>query len=85
MLRGIDAVAFVGAGLVILALVFSGLHYGHASVWREWLLSTALWIAGCTLLAAWPLLRFVLAPSREHDEEEKEKKEKEDKAAAGKA
>ncbi len=60
MVRRIDVVGMAGSALVLLALVLYTFRPSEGHVWRDWVLSTALWIVGCTLLAAWPLLRFFL-------------------------
>ncbi len=60
MVRRVDVVGLAGSALVLLALVLYAFRQAEVHVWRDWVLSTALWIIGCTLLAAWPLLRFFL-------------------------
>ncbi len=60
MIRRIDAVGLAGCALVLLALVLYAFRQAEGHVWRDWVLSTALWVVGCTLLAAWPVLRFFL-------------------------
>jgi hypothetical protein len=73
MVRRIDVVGLAGSALVLIALVLYVFRQAEGHVWRDWVLSTALWVIGCTLLAAWPLLRFFLGAGEQKPKAKAEK------------